>query len=95
MNPCQLLFQMDPGAFLTEQSWVTLMISLLSGPALTRVLPLLETSHPSLRSVVAFLQALEGMFEDANWAQTVEQALNQGCRSVSVSYTHLTLPTKA
>uniref|UniRef100_A0A8D2IZI9 DUF4939 domain-containing protein n=1 Tax=Varanus komodoensis TaxID=61221 RepID=A0A8D2IZI9_VARKO len=66
VNQCRLLFQVCPDAYPTERNRVALMVSLLSGPALTWVSPLLEANHPMLWNLALFIKALTDMFGDAD-----------------------------
>ncbi|KAF7240131.1 Transposon Tf2-11 polyprotein [Varanus komodoensis] len=85
VNQCRLLFQICPDVYPTVHSHVTLMASLLSGPAFTWVLPLLETDHPMLGNLTLFIRALMDMFGEADWELTTEQALHSSQDSLADS----------
>jgi hypothetical protein len=86
LNQLRLIWQVQPASYPTDSIKVALLGSLLKGPALQWISPLLETNDSRLNSLSSMITLLESTFGDPDRSNTASRKienLQQGRRPVS------------
>jgi hypothetical protein len=77
VSQVRLIMQLHPRRYFDDTTCVGLIGTLLTGTAVARFVPILETSSPLLQDFNAFMAEFEAMFGDSDKARTSANKLRR------------------